>query len=60
VVLESDYPYTAEDGTCSFDQKGGRVAAYTVNRVPRNDPDQLKAAIAQVPTTVAVDADSDF
>ncbi len=55
--IESNYPYTARDGTCSFvSTKGvGKVASYT--DVPTNSPAQLKAAIAKAPVSVAIEAD---
>jgi C1A family cysteine protease len=54
---ESDYPYKAVDGTCSYvATKGvGQVKSYA--DVPANSPAQLKAAIAKQPVSVAVEAD---
>lgn len=55
--LETDYPYTAQDGSCKYaSAKGqGRVAAFT--DVTPNSPAQLKAAIAKQPVSVAIEAD---
>jgi len=53
---ESDYPYTAQDGTCSYSSGTGSVSAYT--DVTPNSPDQLRAALNQQPVSVAIEADS--
>jgi len=54
---ESDYPYTARTGSCHYvASKGvGTVRSYT--DVSHNSPSQLKAAIAQQPVSIAVEAD---
>ena len=54
---ESDYPYTARDGSCHYvSSKGvGKVASY--KDVSPNSPAQLKAAIAKAPVSIAVEAD---
>jgi C1A family cysteine protease len=60
--LESDYPYTS--GTtgvwsqCSYDSSLGVVNVASYAAVTPNDPDQLKAAIAERPTSVAIEADT--
>lgn len=58
--LESDYKYTARDGTCKYvATKGvGKVKSYT--DVTPNSPSQLKAAINNGPVSVAVDAGGAF
>jgi len=55
--LESDYPYKAVDGTCKYvTSKGvGKVSSF-VDVTPKN-ADQLKAAIALGPVSVAIEAD---
>ena len=55
--MESDYPYTAMDGTCKYvTAKGvGKVAAFT--DVTPNSAAQLKAALAKGPVAVAIEAD---
>mmetsp|Transcript_17393 Transcript_17393/g.29263 ORF Transcript_17393/g.29263 Transcript_17393/m.29263 type:complete len:146 (+) Transcript_17393:570-1007(+) len=55
---ETDYPYKATKGECLYNKsKGmGRVASFS--DVKQNDPDQLKAAIAKGPVSVAIQADS--
>jgi len=54
---EAEYPYTAEDGTCSAsDSKGtGTVTGYT--DVTPNSPAQLKAALNNQTVSVAIEAD---
>jgi C1A family cysteine protease len=54
--LESAYPYTARDGTCHSSQSEfvGTVASY---QDVQQSASQLKAAIAQQPVSVAIEAD---
>ena len=55
--LESAYPYTARDGTCSYvATKGSGLVANYADVTP-NSPSQLTAAIAQAPVSVAIEAD---
>jgi len=57
---ESDYPYVAGGGTatsCSYDSSKGKVGATGYNDVSTNSVDQLKAAIAKGPVSVAIEAD---
>lgn len=55
---ESDYPYTAQDGSCRYKKsKGvGTVSAFT--DVTPNSPDQLKAALNNQTVSVAIEADT--
>jgi cathepsin L len=55
--LESNYPYTARDGSCKYvSSKGvGKVRSYTDVRT--GSPSQLKAAITKAPVSVAIEAD---
>jgi len=57
--LESDYPYTAQDGTCVFDaSKVTKVnSGYTF--VTPKSTDQLKAALVNFPVSVLIEADQD-
>ena len=58
ITMESNYPYTAKDGTCNK-QKASNVAA-TINDftdVPSNSELALMTAVAQQPVSVAVEAD---
>ena len=54
--LESDYPYTARTGTCQ-DSGKGTVDVKNIAQVQASSVDQLKAAIAQGPVSVTVEAD---
>ena len=54
--LESEYPYTARDGTCKASGTGsGKVADFY--DVTADSVDQLKAAIVKGPVSVAIEAD---
>lgn len=55
---ETDYPYTARDGTCRYDKSKGTSTVQTYANVPSNSVAQLKAAIAQGPTSVTIEADT--
>ena len=61
-ILESDYPYTSgwsrRIKACEYDSKPHTdVKVSTYENVPANNPAQLKAAIAKVPVSVAIEAD---
>ena len=60
--LETDYPYTAKTGTCKFNSSLGKVNVKTTNNVKfpilKGKVAALKAAIAQGPTSVTVEADT--
>ena len=56
-TLESNYTYTARDGTCRAQQMTSSVGVTKVNSVPTLSADALKAAIAVGPTSVTVEAD---
>merc|ERR1712146_878351 len=53
---ESDYPYTARDGTCKYEtSKGvGKVVGF---QDVQKSADQLKAALMKGPVSVAIEAD---
>jgi len=58
LALEADYPYTARTGTCNTaaESKGvGKVASFV--DVTPGSADQLKAALAKGPVSVAIEAD---
>ena len=61
MVEESVYPYTSGDGSrgsCQTDLLSqGKVTVSTYTDVTKNSPDQLKAALAQQPVSVAIEAD---
>ena len=55
ICAESDYPYTAQDGTCQTTCKSaGTVSSYT--DVEQSD-DALLKAVQQGPVSVAIEAD---
>ena len=58
VALESEYKYTATDGSCksSKTSKNGPISGFV--DVPANDAAALKAAIAKQPVSVAIEADT--
>lgn len=57
VELETDYPYTAVDGTCAYDESKGKITVTEWSWVyPRQSPDALKAALTLQPVSVSVDA----
>ena len=56
--LESAYPYHATDGSCKYDSAKGKVKSTSVHSVTKNSVSQLKAAIQNGPTAVAVQANT--
>ena len=55
---EDDYPYTGYDGNCDYDKS--KTITWTLKGhqdVTANSPTALKTAIADGPTTVAIEAD---
>jgi len=56
---ESDYKYTAKDGkTCKYDSSKGVVGVSGYKDVTPDHPDQLMAAVAQQPVSIAIEADT--
>jgi len=55
-VAESAYAYTAKDGTCRH-VGSPLVHVSEVNTVPKHSAADLRAAIAQGPTSVTIEAD---
>ena len=55
--LEADYQYTAKDGKCQTDASLGKVLVTQIHEVEAESVDQLKAAIAQGPVSVTIEAD---
>jgi cathepsin L len=57
IESEASYPYLAYDFDCKYDAKkvAGTVKSY--NKVPPNSVDQMKAALAKQPVSVAIEAD---
>lgn len=57
ITTESAYPYTGKDGTCSSSGKSNAAKISKFVDVPEGSQAQLKAAVAQQPVSVAVEAD---
>ena len=55
--MSRDYPYVAHDQTCKFSESQGKVRVSGVGNVPKGSVEQLKAAIADGPVSVTVQAD---
>jgi len=56
ITLESKYPYTAVDGTCSATGGAFKIGGFV--DVSAGDVDQLAAAVNQQPVSIAVDAEN--
>ena len=59
LMTESDYPYTAQDGSCQYRGRG-TGAGYTNDRKVDIRPRSIsafKASVAQGPTSIAIEAD---
>jgi len=56
IMLESDYKYTAKDGSCKSKASKGKVSVTGYKYVPNNNPSQLKSAVAKQPIAVSIDA----
>ena len=57
-ILESDYKYTARDGTCEYTQLDKTNVETLKTTFPaKNSSDQIKAALAGRPISVAIEAD---
>jgi C1A family cysteine protease len=57
IELESTYPYTAQDGTCQYKSGETKFKNTGFKDVTANQPDQLQAAVAQHPVSIAIEAD---
>jgi len=57
-VLESDYGYEGKQATCRASSFTPQVYVSQVNNVPAHSAAGLRAAIAQGPTSVTVEADT--
>jgi len=53
----ADYRYTARDGKCAYDESKVVMKVVESARVPHNDSTSLKAALADRPVSVAIEAD---
>jgi len=55
--LEADWPYTAADGTCTYDaSKASSVTLATYVCVEPQTPAAMKVAVAQQPVAISIDA----
>jgi C1A family cysteine protease len=54
---EADYPYAPVDGKCQYNKSKGVVKVTKYSNIKANSPADLKAAIAQGPVSVAIEAD---
>jgi KDEL-tailed cysteine endopeptidase len=57
IELEADYPYTAKDGTCSYDKTKTKHVNSDYGRVNPKDSDALKGALVNHPVAVSIQAD---
>jgi len=55
--LESDYPYTAVDGSCAYDASKGAVGLSSWTMVTAQNPTAMKAALCDRPLAVSIEAD---
>jgi len=55
--LESDYPYTAADGSCKYTATKGVATVSSYVDVPAKNPTALKNELANGPVSVAIEAD---
>jgi len=55
--LESDYPYTARDGSCNFNAGKAHKVNSGYAFVPAKSTDQLKNALVNGPVSVLIEAD---
>lgn len=56
---EAEYPYTAEDGSCAYKKSEGVSSNTGATQVKANSSASLKAALAQGPVSVAIEADTE-
>merc|ERR1712048_873272 len=56
-MLESAYPYTAQDGYCQYDRSGVRITIGGYETVTANSASALRSAIAGRTVSVSVEAD---
>jgi len=56
---ESEYPYTAEDGTCEYDASLVTQTNSGYSLVATDSVDALKTSISSMPTSILIEADQD-
>jgi len=59
IQLETDYPYTAKNGTCQFDQTKAIKVNGRYTFITALSSDSLKAALVNSPVSVLIQADED-
>jgi KDEL-tailed cysteine endopeptidase len=57
--LESDYPYTAQDGSCKYDKSKTTQVASDYKYVTPKNANALKTALVAQPVSVLIEADQD-
>jgi C1A family cysteine protease len=57
--LESDYPYTAQDGKCQYNKAKANSVCSGYKFVTAQSTDQLKSALVTMPVSVLIEADQD-
>lgn len=57
LMTEQEYPYTARNGQCHYNQSEGVGKVAGIDDVPQRSPSQLKAALSKGPVSVAIEAD---
>jgi len=55
--LEASYPYTAIDGSCSYDSSKGVGQVTAFKDVASGSVEQMKAALMLGPVAIAIEAD---
>jgi len=58
--LEKEYPYTAQDGTCKYQQSQTYKVAANYSFVTPKSTLQLKSALVNSPVSVVIEADQDI
>jgi cathepsin L len=56
IDTEASYPYTAEDGTCSYNAQNSGATLKSYTNVKSGDESDLQAKVEVGPTSVAIDA----
>jgi len=56
IDTESSYPYTAEDGTCTYQASNSGSTLTAFNNVASGDENALQTSVYAGPTSVAIDA----
>jgi cathepsin L len=56
IDTEASYPYTAEDGTCSYNAANSGATLKNYKNVPSGNENALQTSVQQGPTSVAIDA----